>query len=193
MKENAFEKIVCKTAAILSQPPCVNGLLPDCNKPSLQHWWNKIRKNSDKKIHLKMVSAKWQAFCLGYSVLNEDDTLDVRMTWCPCPQLIEAEWCIYASVNCAIIGSDNSLSPDQRQSIIWTNAGILLIGHLGTNFNQIQIKMQQFSFKKRHLTLTFKKMTSANCHPFCLSLCVLTVFPSQIKCDKNLYVLPSKL
>ena len=34
-----------------------------------------------------------------------------------------------------IIGSDNGLSPDRRQAIIWTNAGILLIGHLRTNFN----------------------------------------------------------
>ena len=34
-----------------------------------------------------------------------------------------------------IIGSDNGLSPEQRQAIIWTNAGILLIWPLGTNFN----------------------------------------------------------
>ena len=33
----------------------------------------------------------------------------------------------------SIIGSDNGLSPDRRQTIIWTNAGILLIGTLGTN------------------------------------------------------------
>ena len=30
-----------------------------------------------------------------------------------------------------IIGSDNGLAPGQRQAIIWTNAGILLIGPLG--------------------------------------------------------------
>ena len=36
-----------------------------------------------------------------------------------------------------ISGSDNGLSPDRRQAIIWTNAGILLIGTLGTNFNEI--------------------------------------------------------
>ena len=34
-----------------------------------------------------------------------------------------------------IIASDNGLSPGRRQAIIWTNAGILLIGPLGTNFN----------------------------------------------------------
>ena len=37
----------------------------------------------------------------------------------------------------AIMGSDNGLSPGRRQAIIWTNAGILLIGPLGTNFSEI--------------------------------------------------------
>ena len=32
------------------------------------------------------------------------------------------------SVNKAIIGIDNGLSSDRRQAIIWTDAGILLIG-----------------------------------------------------------------
>ena len=36
-----------------------------------------------------------------------------------------------------IIGSDNGLSPSRRQAIIWTNAGILLIRPLGTNFNEL--------------------------------------------------------
>ena len=39
------------------------------------------------------------------------------------------------------IGSDNGLSPGQRQAIIWTNAGILLIGPLGTNVSEIFIKI----------------------------------------------------
>ena len=43
-----------------------------------------------------------------------------------------------------IIGSDNGLSPSRRQSIIWTSAGILLIGHWGTNFNEIFTIIQQF-------------------------------------------------
>ena len=46
-------------------------------------------------------------------------------------------WCIYVSVNYAIIGSDNGLSPGRRQAIIWTNTGILLIRPLGTNFSEI--------------------------------------------------------
>ena len=39
-----------------------------------------------------------------------------------------------------IIGSDNGLSPGRRQAIIWTNAGLLLIGPLGTNFSEILIE-----------------------------------------------------
>ena len=39
----------------------------------------------------------------------------------------------------SIIGSDNVLSPDRRQAIIWTNAGIMEIWTLGTNFNEIII------------------------------------------------------
>ena len=38
-----------------------------------------------------------------------------------------------------IIGSNNSLSSRRRQAIMWTNAGILLIGPLRTNFNEILI------------------------------------------------------
>ena len=42
-------------------------------------------------------------------------------------------------IRVTIIGSDNGLSPGRRQAIIWTNAGILLIGLLRTNFNEILI------------------------------------------------------
>ena len=38
-------------------------------------------------------------------------------------ELIGAEWLIFASVNLAIIGSDNGLSPIRHQAIIWSNAG----------------------------------------------------------------------
>ena len=36
-----------------------------------------------------------------------------------------------------ISGSDNGLLPGWHQAIIWTNAGILLIGPLGTNCSEI--------------------------------------------------------
>ena len=68
-----------------------------------------------------------------------------------------------------IIGSDIGLSPGRRQVIIWTNAGILLIGPLGTNFNEILIAIQTFSFKKMHF-----KISSVEARPFCLGLNVST-------------------
>ena len=68
-----------------------------------------------------------------------------------------------------IIGSDNGLSPDRRQAIIWTNAGILSIGPLGTNFSEILIEILPFSSKKMRL-----KVSSAKWRPFRLGLNVLT-------------------
>ena len=67
-----------------------------------------------------------------------------------------------------IIGSDNGLSPGRRQAIIWTNAGILSIEPLGTNFSEILIRIQIFSLKKMRL-----KMLSAKWRPFWLGLNVL--------------------
>ena len=71
-----------------------------------------------------------------------------------------------------IIGSDNGLSPDRRQAIIWTNAGLMLIRPLGTNFSEISIKLLTYSFKKMRL-----KVSSAKRWPFCLGLNVLTNWP----------------
>ena len=67
--------------------------------------------------------------------------------------------------NLTIIGSDNGLSPGQRQAIIRTNAGILLIRPLGTNFSEFLVKILIFSFKKMRL-----KMSSAKWRLFHLGL-----------------------
>ena len=70
------------------------------------------------------------------------------------------------------IGSDNGLSPGRRQAIIWTNAGKLLIGHLGTNFNDILIGIQTFSFKKMHLKINVVcEMASILSRPHCVNSC----------------------
>ena len=68
-----------------------------------------------------------------------------------------------------IIGSDNGLSPGRHQAIIWTNAGILLMGPLGTNFSEILIEIETFSFKNKYL-----KMSSAKGRLFSLGLNQLT-------------------
>ena len=49
--------------------------------------------------------------------------------------------------NLTMIGSDNGLSPGRRQAIFWTNARILSIGNLGTNFSEILFEILTFSFK----------------------------------------------
>ena len=67
-----------------------------------------------------------------------------------------------------IIGSDNGLLPDRRQAITRTNAGILFIRPLGTNFSEILIEILLFSLKKMPL-----KVSSAIRWPFGLGLNVL--------------------
>ena len=70
--------------------------------------------------------------------------------------------------NLNTIGSDNGLPPGRRQAIIWTNAGILLIGPLRTNFSEILIEILTFSFRTMRL-----KVSSAKWRPFHLGLNVL--------------------
>ena len=86
--------------------------------------------------------------------------LDVRTTsWCR-----TTSWWGRVTHICVgkltIIDSDNGLSPGRRQAIILTNAGILLIEPLRTNFSEILIGIQIFSFKKMRF-----KMLSAKWRP----------------------------
>ena len=67
-----------------------------------------------------------------------------------------------------IIGSNNGLSPDRCQAIIWTNAGLLSIGPLRTYFSENLFKIQQFSLRILHV-----KMSSAKWRPSCLGINVL--------------------
>ena len=84
--------------------------------------------------------------------------------------LFETEWRIYVSVNFVIIGSDNGLLLDRHQVIIQTIAGILLIGPLVTNHDEIIIKIQQMFFKKMHLKISSAKFRH---------------FFSRLQCVKN--------
>ena len=85
-----------------------------------------------------------------------------------------------------IIGSNNGLSPDGCQAIIWTNARLLLIGPLGTNFSEFLIKILTFSFKKMRL-----KVSSAKRRQFCLGLNVLTKY--TVPHNRNMCVMISQL
>ena len=71
-------------------------------------------------------------------------------------------------------------SDHQHQAIIWTNAGLLLIGPLGTNF----IKLKTFLSKKMSL-----KMLSAKYQPFCHGINMLTVYNSKVICIRPMWLL----
>ena len=61
----------------------------------------------------------------------------------------------------------------RRQAIIWTSAGILLIGPSGTNSSEIVIAIYTFSFKQKYF-----KMSSVKWRPSCLGLNELIWQPS---------------
>ena len=66
------------------------------------------------------------------------------------------------------IGSDNDLLPGQRQAIIWNNAGIVLIGPLGTNFSEFLIE------------IFFKEITFENV------ICYMSAILSRPQCVNSL-------
>ena len=67
------------------------------------------------------------------------------------------------------IGSDNGLSPGWHQAIKWTNAEILLIGPVGTNFSEILITIKTFSLKKLCLKISFCEMLCISSWPQCVN------------------------
>ena len=97
--------------------------------------------------------------------------MDCLVIMCP-SHLTHWGWVTHICVSkLTIIASDNGLSPGRHQAIIWTNAGILLIGTLGTNFSEISIKILTFSFTKMR-----SKVSSAKWRTSCLSLNELNTF-----------------
>ena len=124
----------------------------------LAGWMVKINVDDNLWQTEYRLSNRWCKFSL---IINEFVYCNVELThWGR-----ETHICVG---KLTIIASDNGLSPGRRQAIIWTNAGILLIGPLETNFNEILFEIYTFSFKKMHL-----KMSSAKWRPFCLGPNVL--------------------
>ena len=60
-------------------------------------------------------------------------------------------------MNWVSIGSGNGLLPIRCQAITWTSADLLSIEPLWTNFSEIWIKIQNFSFIKMELKMSFAK------------------------------------
>ena len=107
-------------------------------------------------------------FCMGWESNNNTPwKIIIRVLW-----LCLTHWGRVTHIcvsNLNIIGSDNGLSPVRCQAIIRTNAAILLVWHLGTNFSEIWMEIDISSFKKMHF-----KMSSAKWRPSCLGLIVRT-------------------
>ena len=77
-----------------------------------------------------MLSAKCRTCCLGLNMLTHRG------------------WVTHICVGkLGPIGSENGFSPVRRQAISWTNARLLLIEPLGTNFSEILIEIHTFSSK----------------------------------------------
>ena len=95
----------------------------------------------------------------------------------------EAHRCV---VNLDIFGSDNGLQPGRLHAIIWTNAGILLIRPLRTNFSEILIAIHIFSVKKT--TLETVKMAGKS-RPICFGINVLMKTSAKWKECRHLRLL----
>ena len=79
-----------------------------------------------------------------------------------------------------IIGSDNGLSLGWCHAIIWTDAGILSIGPLETNFGEILINIHTFSLNQMHLKI------SGKWRPCCLSLSVFILLVLKLEYTKQI-------
>ena len=167
----------------LSEPP--PKWLIRTSGTNISEFVSEIHAFSFKKMHTTMSSAKCRSFCPGLNELNVLSNIscyfDISWPFCIrqksdiygmlCMSLSDQIKLIHSGrmtnicVNkVTIIGSDNGLPPDQRQAIIWTDAGILLIWPLGTNFSEILTGIPTFSFTKMHL-----KMSSGKCQPYFFS------------------------
>ena len=75
----------------------------------------------------------------------------------------------YICQKITIIGSDNGLSLGRHQAIIWTNAGILLIGPLQTNFSEVLIKIDIFIIQVNAFENAVWKMAAILSRPQCVN------------------------
>ena len=106
-------------------------------------WWNVLNYKQDLKgvVYHVHESKNWHQLGKCYLALRKD--LPTLSHWGRVTHIWVSKL--------TIIGSENGLAPGRRQAIIWTNAGILLIGPLETNLSEVLIKVYTFSFKKMHL------------------------------------------
>ena len=152
--------------------------MPSGNKPDLCRYMaslgqcvNTLRPKQNGRYFADVVSIAKAFSCMQYFALKcvpyDRLTKKMFMKWPGAEQAtthqLISPWCrIYASVNWISIDSGNGLSPIRGQVITWTSAHLPSIEPLGTNFSEIRIQVQNFSFKKMHF-----KMSSVKWQPRC--------------------------
>ena len=124
-----------------------------CTHAYLTHWsLNNMTTVCSCLFYMSCL--RWKLLYIGLNLTGV--SLWGQLTW----QYLLTHWGWVTNIcvrKPTIIGSDNGLSPGRRQAIIRTNAGILLIGTLGTNFSEILSEIHTFSFKKMHLKMSSGK------------------------------------
>ena len=131
-------------------------------------WSPSLPKKYPSDINSSMMNLKLALGTFGLGHIFNGSDFDCSVLF---HQLTDWGWVTHICVSkLTIISSDNGLSPTWRQAIIWTNAGILLIGPLGANLSEILIAIYTFRFKKMHF-----KMSSGKWRPLCFDLSVLNV------------------
>ena len=159
--------------------------------PYVISWWIAVHYKGTWLYHVINIhnayliqTIYWNIFMMqiyGYDSKNIYEygiTLNTRQFIHPCifsikcmHEYLLTPWCRVTYIcicKLTIIDSDDGLLPGPHQIIIWTIAGIFLIGSQDVNFREILIQIHAFSFKKMHLNVLWVKW-----QPFCLSLNVL--------------------
>ena len=104
--------------------------------------WQLTRISTLRRFPISINKNRWRHI-LRYSnkhmISNNDDSIPITWIKIICCLIYLTHWGRVTHIcvsRLTITGSDNGLSPGRRQAIIRTNAGILLIRPLGTNFSE---------------------------------------------------------
>ena len=123
------------------------------------------------QIYLYRVNHSVKLFFHAITGTNDDPDLSHHMALLGPNELTHWGKVIYLCVSkLTIIGSDNGLLPGQCQSVIWTNAGILLIRTLGTHFIEILSKIHIFFIKENAFQNVVCEMVADLFRPQCVKL-----------------------
>ena len=128
-------------------------------------------------ISRSSIVLKWFDFKMGHQDNDPRDDHQGDLPWWKIPLVLLTHWGRATHIcvsKLTIIASDNGLAPSRRQTILWTNVGILLIGPFWTNFSEILIEIRIFSFKK----CIWK--CRLGWRPFCLDLNVLREWSNHV-------------